>query len=84
MRKIIIAMLVFVPTIFLSGCYVTAAPNNYYYSTYRPNTFYSGVGWGSGYHSGWYRHGTWGRGGWGHHGGWGYGGIHGGGHHWRR
>lgn len=87
MKKIIAATLVVVPTIFLSGCYVATAPSGYYYSSYRPNVYYSGWGggyWGGRYHNNWYRHGTWGRGGWGHHGGWGYAGRHGGGGHWHR
>ncbi|WP_454784993.1 hypothetical protein [Legionella sp. WA2024007413] len=59
MKKIIIAVLVFVPTLLLSGCYVTANPNtgyynsgyypNYsYYSGYYPGYSYSGLGLGLG------------------------------------
>ncbi|PWY56638.1 hypothetical protein DGG96_05815 [Legionella qingyii] len=83
MKKLIIAVLVFVPTLLLSGCYVTAYPNNgYYYSSYYPSYsyysgyypsryYYSGLGyWGN---RGWYR-------GW-HGAGWHGGGWHGG--HWR-
>ncbi len=40
MKKLIIAVLVFVPTLFLSGCYVTtASPGGYYYSSYYPSSY---------------------------------------------
>ncbi|MGC1182236.1 hypothetical protein [Legionella sp.] len=88
MRKIIIALLVFVPTILLSGCYTTY-PNNYYNAGYYPGSISYYSGWGGGwgnYHNGWYGHGGWGRAGWGRggwgHGGWGHGGgFPGGGRH---
>ena len=81
MRKTIIAGLVFVPTLFLSGCYVATAPATTYYAGYNyagytPGWHSSYNRWGGGYYrSGWYGNRGWYNSGFrnrwgGYHGGW--------------
>jgi len=79
MKKTAIAILVFVPAIFLSGCVVSEYPNtNYYAVGYSPGwdtNYYSGYRWGGGYYNnGWgggFHNRGWGsHGGFGHHGRW--------------
>lgn len=95
MRKIIVAMFVFIPALFLSGCYVTSYPDNTYYTSTSPR-YYVGYtpGWQSNYYgwrgnyyrSGWYGnrwHGqNWRHSNWHRHANWhGHSGWHGGAHH---
>ncbi|CEK11590.1 hypothetical protein [Legionella hackeliae] len=74
MKKLIIAVLVFVPTLFLSGCYVTTASSSGpYYSTYYPSSYYypSRYYYQPRYYPNRFFYSGW-RGGWGGWGGWGF------------